>query len=199
MARSRRRWGWHELEPEWADRLVDLAAIRPGQLVLDIGAGRGAITAALVAAGARVVAVELHPQRAETLRRRFADDAVTVVRTDAADLRLPRRPFRVVANPSFAGSSAVVRRLVAPGSRLVAAHLVLQQQAAVRWSAPDAPGAGRWHRTFDARPGAIVPRSAFRPPPRVDTTVLVIERRSTPPTGRSGAGRSQPGRRRTRP
>ncbi len=39
------------------------AVVRPGELVLDTGAGRGALTAGLVERGARVVAVELHPAR----------------------------------------------------------------------------------------------------------------------------------------
>ncbi len=54
-------WGWHRLAPGWAERLVADAGVRPGDLVLDIGAGDGAITAPLVVAGARVVAFELHP------------------------------------------------------------------------------------------------------------------------------------------
>jgi SAM-dependent methyltransferase len=119
------RWGWHQLSDPWAERLVRSAGIRRGDLVVDIGAGAGAITRPLVERGARVVAVELHPGRAADLQRRFADDAVTVVRADAAELRLPRRPFSVVANPPFAAASAVLRRLLSPGSRLTHARLVL--------------------------------------------------------------------------
>ena len=51
------------------------AAVRRNELVLDLGAGTGSLTAALLAAGARVLAVELHPGRAAVLRRRFADRA----------------------------------------------------------------------------------------------------------------------------
>jgi 23S rRNA (adenine-N6)-dimethyltransferase len=161
-----------------ARRLVDGAAISPGDLVVDIGAGTGALTAPLVAAGARVVAVELHPGRAQVLRERFAGAPVTVVRTDAADLRLPRRPFRVVANPPFAITTAVVKRLVGPGSRLVTADLVVPRGVARRWTDPRAPGAGRWQRTFSARIAGTVPASAFRPRPPGATVVLRIERRA---------------------
>src|SRR5262249_27117743 len=72
-------WGWHPLTDEWAARIVADAGVRPGELVLDIGAGRGALTRPLVAAGARVLAVEPHPGRASYLRERFAGHAVTVV------------------------------------------------------------------------------------------------------------------------
>jgi 23S rRNA (adenine-N6)-dimethyltransferase len=170
-------WGWHRLEPAWADRLVADADVRSGDLVLDIGAGSGAVTAALVAAGARVVAVELHPRRLAVLRERFAGDDVTVVRADAADLRLPRRPFRVVASPPFAITSKVLRRLLAPGSRLVCADLVVQHATARRWAAGHAPGAGRWRREYATGTGRRIPRRAFTPPPAVDCTTLVISRR----------------------
>jgi 23S rRNA (adenine-N6)-dimethyltransferase len=144
--------------------------------VLDIGAGRGAITRHLVDAGARVVAVELHPGRVEHLRHRFAADPVTVVHADAAALRLPRRPFRVVASPPYAISSAMLKRLLAPGSRLVAADIVLQRAVVRRFADGRASGAGRWQRHWSAELGPGLPRTAFRPPPRVDSSVLVIRR-----------------------
>lgn len=171
------RWGWHQLTDPWARRLVADAHLRRGDLVVDIGAGHGALTRPLVAAGARVIAVELHPGRADLLRARFAGEPVTVVRADAADLRLPRRPFHVVANPPFAVEVALVRRLLAPGSRLVSARLVLPRHAATRWAGGRCHGAQRWAQTFDVHLDGDVPRAAFRPPPPGGAAVLVIERR----------------------
>lgn len=167
-------WGWYRLEPSWAERLVAEAGVAPGDLVLDVGAGDGALTAPLVARGARVVAIELHPGRAAALRRRFGRD-VRVVQADAADLRLPRRPFRVVANPPWAITEPLLRRLLHPGSRLVRADLLLQRAAAGRWADLGTTGGHR------LRMGASVPRRAFRPPPRTDGRVLVVERVSAPP------------------
>jgi 23S rRNA (adenine-N6)-dimethyltransferase len=174
------------LEASWADRLVADAAVGPGELVLDIGAGAGALTAPLVRAGARVIAVELHPRRARLLRESFPNGAVRVVVADGADLKLPRRPFRVVANPPFGVSVALVRRLLAPGSRLVRADLVLPHHIARRWLRGDAPGAGRWREAFTVRLGGRVPRHAFQPVAPRDATVLVIERAQA--RGRAPAG-----------
>jgi 23S rRNA (adenine-N6)-dimethyltransferase len=174
-AGSRRAWGWHRLADEWAARIVAEAAIRPGELVLDIGAGEGALTAHLVRAGARVVAVELHPGRAALLRRRFGE--VTVVCAEAASLRLPGRPFRVVANPPYGITASLLRRLLAPGTRLVAADLVLQRAVVRKYVGGCGPGTTRRALAFSVTAGLTLPRSAFRPPPRVDSAVLVLRRR----------------------
>ena len=153
------------------------AGVRPGELVLDIGAGEGALTGQLVAAGARVIAVELHPRRVARLRSRFADAPVRVVRADAADLRLPRRPFRVVANPPHALTVAIVRRLLARGSALYAADLVLPRGQVTRVLDGRLSGAGRWSREFVVRRGLAVPPGAFRPSPPAAAAVLVIRHR----------------------
>lgn len=145
-------------------------------IVLDVGAGRGALTAPLLATGARVIAIEVHPGRAAHLRRRFGRD-LTVVQADARDLRLPKRPFCVVANPPYGVTSALLQRLVHRGSRMERGHLLLQADAARRWAGPSAPAAHRWRQHLDARVGRPVPRTAFHPPPHVDNRVLVLTRR----------------------
>jgi 23S rRNA (adenine-N6)-dimethyltransferase len=175
--------------------LVARAGVRPGDLVVDAGAGDGALTAPLVAAGARVVAVELHPGRAAGLRRRFAGQPVTVVQADLADLRLPRRPFVVVANPPFAASAALLRRLTAPGSRLVDASLVLPAWVATRWADGRAPGAGRWRASYDAAVGERVPRTGFHPAAPGGAAVLRLRLRAAA----ACAGGGRPPARRGRP
>ena len=170
---SRRAWGWHPLADEWAARVVEDACVRPGQLVLDIGAGRGALTTPLLAAGAQVIAVEAHPGRARWLREHFAGAGVTVVESDALSLRLPHRPFRVVAGPPYGISSALLRHLLVPRSRLFAADLVLQRAVVRRYTAGRSVPPARW----EVRAGRSLPRRAFRPPPQVDSAVLVVRRR----------------------
>jgi 23S rRNA (adenine-N6)-dimethyltransferase len=186
VAAPERRWGWHQLADRWAATLVADAQIAPGDLVIDVGAGTGAITRQLVDRGARVLAVELHPARAASLRQRFDPRCVTVITADASDLRLPRRPFHVVANPPFSVTTALLRRLTAPGSRLVRADLVVPWHVARRWAIGDAPGAHRWRREFHALEGRSLPRSAFAPPPPHSTAVLTIRRVSSSARPRRG-------------
>lgn len=179
MAGPRRRGaGWHRLASSEAARLVADAKVGPGDLVLDIGAGTGALTLPLLRAGCKVIAVENHRDRLAVLHE-LADDRrrLTVVRADAADLRLPRRGYRVVANPPFAITSALLRRLLQPGTRMLDAHLVLQRDAARRWAGPDAPGAARWQQVHEPALGRTIRRDRFTPAPAVDAQVLVLRRR----------------------
>jgi 23S rRNA (adenine-N6)-dimethyltransferase len=128
------RWGWHRLDPATARHVVDRAGIRDGDFVVDLGAGSGVLTSALVEAGARVLAIELHPGRADILRATFAAAPVTVVRADVTTVRLPRRPFRVVANPPWSCAEAI-RASLLRSPALVRADLVLPRWLVRRWAA----------------------------------------------------------------
>jgi 23S rRNA (adenine-N6)-dimethyltransferase len=185
-------WGWHRLSDDWARLLVARAHIEPGDLVLDIGAGTGAITRHLVEAGARVLAFELHPRRADDLRRRFAGDQVTVIERDAADLRPPRHPFHVVANPPFAITTALLRRILDPRAPLQRAELIVPRHVAVRWSSGRGSDVDRWALAFDAVMTSRVPRSAFVPAPSEDAALLTIARRPFVAPRRRAGGRPRP-------
>ena len=172
-------WGFHRLTPEWAERVVAAAAVRPGQLVVDVGAGTGILTDALLSAGARVIAVELHPRRAERLRDRLSDDSrVSVLTMDIADFRWPGRPVSVVANPPF----AILPELIAALRRhrtLVAADLVVPRAAVHRHTTRhlDPRTARRSpHRGLQPSAGLNLPRSAFTPRPPLDCGVLRLRR-----------------------
>jgi 23S rRNA (adenine-N6)-dimethyltransferase len=173
--RSRRAWGWHRLADEWAARVVAAAEVSPGELVLDIGAGTGALTGPLLQAGARVVAVELNPGRAALLRQRFPQ--ITVVQADARSLRLPGRPFRVVASPPYGITAGLLDLLLAAGPRLMAADLVLQRAVVRKYAGQRDTRPGRRARAYRMSTGLVLPRRAFRPPPHVDSAVLVVRRR----------------------
>ncbi|UFU02811.1 methyltransferase domain-containing protein [Ruania suaedae] len=168
--RGQRRWGSHRLTGSWAERIVRGAGLRESDLVLDLGVGSGALTRQLAAVARRVIAVELHPGRAQGLTAALGSaEAVAVVQADLLEVPLPRRPFRVVANPPYAIGAALVRRLTGPRSSLVRADLVLPRWMVRRFAA--APPRG-----FTAEVGPHVPAAAFVPPPRSDSAVLVLRR-----------------------
>ena len=169
---GRRPWGWHRLDPYWAEQIVAAAAIRPGELVVDVGAGTGALAMPLIQAGARVIAVELHAGRARQLRAKLSDHAASIVECDLADFIPPGRPFRLLANPPYALTAAVLA-FVARSTHLTAADLVLQRAVVERV----ADHGRKDLRRFQARRGLPLPRKAFMPPPPVDSAVLQLRRR----------------------
>lgn len=148
--------------------------------MLEIGAGFGRLTAPLRTAGARVVAVELDPELAESLRRRYAGERVTVVEADYLSLRPPVEPHRVVGNVPFAITTAILRRLLDdPGSAVRRADLIVQD-GVVRKRAETRPStmlALRWQPWWRLQAERHLPAACFDPPPRVDAALLAIRPR----------------------
>ncbi len=182
----RRRLGQNFLRPDVADWVVAEAAFEDGDLVVEIGAGRGACTFGLAERGVRVIALERDPAWAEHLRRetrRRGADSVTVVCCDALRYRLPRRPFRALGSLPFGATTALLRHLLDdPGSGLERADLIVQWEVARKRAAtpPTTMLSTAWAPwwTFDA--GRRIPADAFRPVPSVDAAVLRVARRSPP-------------------
>jgi len=100
----------HFLRRRIAAELVRDAELCGDELVVDLGAGDGRLTAELSRAAARVVAVELDARLAAGLRGRWQN--VSVVEADAREVALPREPFRVVANLPFHGTNELLRHLL---------------------------------------------------------------------------------------
>lgn len=164
--------------------IVRGAALERGQLVYDLGAGPGTLTAALAATGARVVAVERDARFAATLRRRFdGDERVRVVEGDLRTLAIPRTA-RIVANLPFATSGALVALLLdPPGTPCAGADLLVEEGFARRLASPrprSAQAAWRPAR-YEIAIASRVPRAAFAPAPRVDAALLRIRPRTPLP------------------
>ena len=177
--RAQRGRGRHFLRSsKLAAELVRGAGIRRGDLVLDLGAGAGVLSAALVRAGARVVAVEIDPRLAAGLRRRFPE----VIEGDARHVRLPREPFKVVANLPFEGSTTILRRLLQPREALVSADAVVEWGVATKRTAlwPSTELSVYWSAWFELSIARRLPRCVFAPPPAVDAGVLRAVSRATP-------------------
>lgn len=164
-----------------ARQLVSDACVGPGELVLDLGAGSGRLTAELARVADRVLAVELDPHWANRLRRRWRN--VDVAEGDAALLELPREPFRVVSNIPFDRTTDLLHLLLDdPRIPLVRADLIVEWGVAAKrgipW--PSALNDVLWGAFYESSVARRLPPTAFEPRPAVHAGVLVFRRRAEP-------------------
>ncbi len=182
----RRRLGQNFLRPELADAVVAQAAFDAGDLVVEIGAGRGACTFALARRGVRVIALEQDPHWADLLRReaeRLGADGISVVCCDVLRYRMPHRPFRALGSLPFGTTTAILRHLLEdPGSGLQRADLVVQWEVARKRAAEPSTTllSTTWAPWWTFGVSRRIPASAFRPVPAVDAAVLRVVRRTPP-------------------
>ena len=190
MARTARRprLGQHFLRnPALLDRIARrvAAAAAGSDLVVEIGAGPGALTRRLLAAGLRVVAIEVDSRLAAALRARHeGDPGLEVIESDVLQVDLAAliaarspRPAVVAGNLPYYITSPIVRRVFDAVERVSEAVLLVQKDVALRIAA----GAGSRDYGFlsvlcqaYSRPELLftVPPGAFEPPPKVVSAVV---------------------------
>jgi 23S rRNA (adenine-N6)-dimethyltransferase len=182
----RRRLGQNFLRPDLATALVAEAAFEAGDLVVEIGAGRGACTFALARRGVEVIALERDPHWAEHLRRaarRQGMAHVRVVCCDALHYEMPRSPFRVMGSLPFGATTALLRHLLDdPNCGLRRADLIVQWEVARKRAAtpPTTMLSTAWAPWWSFALGRRIPADSFRPVPSVDAAVLRVVRRDPP-------------------
>ena len=169
---------------------LELAGIAAGDTVVEIGPGLGTLTAALLAAGADVWAVEkdrcLHEHLSTSLAVEFPK-TLHLTEGDAVELPLAGLvaasvpSFKVVANLPYAISTPWMDSVLSgpQPSRMV---LMLQQEAAQRYSA--APGSKQFsaisiflQAAYDLAPGHKVPAACFYPRPDIESYLLHLVRK----------------------
>jgi 23S rRNA (adenine-N6)-dimethyltransferase len=185
-ARSRRKTHGQNFirSGKLARSFVEAARIAPDEHVIEVGAGAGIITEELARRASRVHALELDPDWAGHLRRRFsATPQVTITHGDALRFSWPSEPFRVVGNVPFGITTKLLHALLDNlRLRLVRADLIVQHEVARKRAAPGPSTVLglSWEPWFAFRILGRIPASAFDPRPAVDAAHLAIERRAEP-------------------
>lgn len=178
-------WGQNFLvDPNVPRRIVEVAGIQPGDLVVEVGPGLGVLTAPLLAAGARVIAVEIDPRLGAYLRGHFGgEERLRLVEGDilrqSLDQLVPAaEPFAVVANLPYSVTSAVLRHVLAGPRRPARVVVMVQREVAERIAAaPPAMSLLAVSVQFFGRPRLAlrVPAGAFFPPPKVESAVVAVD------------------------
>lgn len=165
--------------------MCDAVQVRDGDTVLEIGPGLGTLTELLCERADTVVAVEFDAALAADLPKRVPDSNLTVVRQDILrfDLTTLPKDYKLVANIPYYLTSNLIRVISESTNRPTQAALLVQREVAERVCA--APGSMSllsvtaqyyWETSLDE----LVPAAYFTPPPKVDSQILVLQRRDQP-------------------
>lgn len=180
--RARKRFGQHFLVDDaviW--RIVQAIAPQPGDALVEIGPGLGALTRPLLEHVPQLTVIELDRDLARRLRQ---DERLQVVQADvlAVDFQALAQAaaapqLRVCGNLPYNISTPVLFHLLPQAAHIADQHFMLQKEVVQRMVAPPATKAyGRlsvmlqWRYAMDTL--LDVPPAAFSPPPRVDSAVL---------------------------
>jgi 16S rRNA (adenine1518-N6/adenine1519-N6)-dimethyltransferase len=181
---ARKRFGQHFLSDSAViDAIVAAIAPRPGEALVEIGPGLGAMTAPLLERCGRLTVIELDRDLAARLRRNqrlevIEADVLTVDFAALAD-RLGQ-PLRVVGNLPYNISTPILFHLLGAADRVVDQTFMLQKEVVERMAAnPGKKDYGRlsvmlqWR--YDIESLLDVPPEAFDPPPRVESAVVRMQ------------------------
>lgn len=182
--RRRRDLGQNFLSPASARHFVGQANVTSDDVIVEIGAGLGTVTAELSGRGARILAVEADPEWSRRLRHRFKTAPnVRVVSKNFFDVRLPKHAFRVIGNLPFSQTTDILKRLLDdPASQMLRADVIIQWDVARKRAAvpPTTLLSTSWVPWWELRLLDKIPATAFRPKPKVDAGILSITRRTPP-------------------
>jgi len=176
-------------DPNTVRRIARLAAVGPGDRVVEIGAGLGCLTLALAETGAAVTAVEVDRRLLGVLEGVLAGTGVDLVAGDAMHLDWDRRlgagPWVLVANLPYNLASPLVADLLDGVPAVTRMLVMVQREVGERLVA--LPGDGAYGALSvkvaywaTGRIVGRVPASVFVPRPRVESVLVALERRSSP-------------------
>lgn len=171
-------------------KIVKAAAIVPGERILEIGPGPGALTEELLNAGARITAIEKDRRLANALPRLQTNGRLRVIEGDFLDIPIDalledRTPVKVVANLPYNIASPILVRLCEHHNRFSNAFLMVQKEMADRIVAKNKTKAigslTIFLKTYSDPSIAVkVSRHCFYPAPNVDSCVVRLDFHAPP-------------------
>lgn len=189
-SRPRKRFGQHFLhDPHVIERIVAALDPRPGQRLVEIGPGRGALTYAVLERSRELHVVELDRDLAAMLRASAVDTATRLhvhecdaLEFDFSALAAPGQPLRVFGNLPYNVSTPLLFHLLGHARAIADMLFMLQREVVERMTA--APGNKRYGRltvmlaiAAEVEQLFTVGRGAFTPPPRVQSAIVRLRPR----------------------
>lgn len=154
------------------------------ETVLELGAGKGALTTDLNQKAKRVLAVEYDAEFVDILKQKtFYDTNTKIIHEDILNIRLPREPFVVVSNIPYSITTPIMKMLLTnPSSSFRRGIIVMEKGAAKRFTAKYIKNSYVlvWRMWFDIQYVKSISKYNFSPPPKVDSAMVKITRKKKP-------------------
>ena len=194
--RPRKRFGQHFLHERGViERILNTLAPQPGERIVEIGPGRGALTEALLERGDHLDAVELDRDLIAELSGRWSPQQLTMHPCDALEMDFaalagPGERLRLTGNLPYNISTPLIFHLLQTPHAIADMHFMLQREVVERLTAE--PGTREWSRLsvmvqYHCRADFLfpVPPGAFTPPPQVHSAVVRLMPRTPEPEARN--------------
>src|SRR5690242_16494075 len=191
MARPKKHYGQHFLhERGVVERIVAAIAPQPGDRIVEIGPGEGALTLPLLDAAHTLTAIELDAELIEPLRAAAQSRGeLTIIHADVLEVDFTTLAgggkLRLAGNLPYYVSSPILFHCLEHARAIADMVFMLQKEVVDRMAAP--PGSKTYGRlsvmlqlACRVEPLLRVPPGAFRPPPQVDSAVVRLVPLATP-------------------
>ena len=162
-------------------KIIEAGEIKPGDTILEIGPGRGALTERLLQYAGRVIAVEKDRALVELLKTKFAKEIgerkLILVNDDILNFSNVLRSYKIIANIPYNITGAILKKFLTSKNQPERMILMLQHEVAQRIVARDGKESilSISVKAY-GEPSMLmkVPARYFSPPPRVDSAVIAI-------------------------
>jgi len=161
------------------NKIIESADIKPGDIILEVGPGIGALTQKLAENGGKIIAVEKDKTMIEILKETTKNfNNIKIINADILKYQLPTTNYKVVANIPYYLTSPLIRKFLESKNPPQEIILMVQKEVAQRiCSKPPDMSLLSVSVQFYANPKIIfyVLKSCFWPAPKVDSAIIKIK------------------------
>lgn len=172
-------------DPKFVKSLINKTDLTAGELIVEVGSGKGIVTELLAEKGCQVIGVELDDRLFANLVNQLKSSAnVEIVKADFLKWNLPSKPYKVFSNIPFNMTTDIITKLLYSNNPPELAYLILQDKAAERFIgdplAKDTQMSILLKPYFEMAIVSKIDKKQFSPVPNIGAVLAMFKKRPTP-------------------
>jgi 16S rRNA (adenine1518-N6/adenine1519-N6)-dimethyltransferase len=184
MVKPKKSLGQHFLiQPSIAQKIVHLIPSSPQHLIIEIGPGKGILTQFLIQLPNSILAIDIDPESTDYLKKFFHSDNLTILTQDILTYSFPQNKIFLIGNLPYNISSPIFFQILDNHEKIDFAVVMIQKEVAERITAK--PGSKSYgilsvltNLYYETKIEFHVKPGAFFPPPKVDSSVLTLKKKT---------------------